>query len=76
MRQIGGSLGIAIMGAIVAASVPSAAGAKRPADFLNGFHHALETGAVITIAGAVVAAATLHHARHREPAREAFPEAA
>jgi EmrB/QacA subfamily drug resistance transporter len=78
MRQVGGSLGIAVMGAIVAASVPGAAGARQPADFLTGFHHALEIGAIITIAGAVVAAGTLHHARYRPlPATdETFAEAA
>ena len=80
MRQIGGSLGIAVMGAIVAASVPGAAGARQPVDFLNGFHHALETGSIITIAGAVVAAATLHHARSRPQQQQAgepaFPEVA
>ncbi|HKT44337.1 MAG TPA: MFS transporter [Gaiellaceae bacterium] len=78
MRQIGGSLGIAVMGAIVAASVPGSVGARQPVDFLRGIHHALETGAVIAIAGAVVAALTLQHARHRhEPqsvAERAFPE--
>jgi EmrB/QacA subfamily drug resistance transporter len=76
MRQIGGSLGIAIMGAIVAASVPVSAGAKQPADFLNGFHHALETGALIAITGAVVAASTLHRARHRPQEQQASSESA
>ena len=46
---------------------------------MNGFHHALDVAAIIAFAGAVVAAATLQHARHRERAPEAealFTEAA
>src|SRR5581483_2129229 len=66
MRQVGGSLGIAVMGAIVASGISSAlhAGEPRPAAFINGFHHALDVSAVIVIAGAVIAFATLQHARH------------
>jgi EmrB/QacA subfamily drug resistance transporter len=67
MRQVGGSLGIAVMGAIVASGISSSlhSGHPRPIAFLNGFHHALEVGALIAIAGALVGAATLQHARHR-----------
>jgi EmrB/QacA subfamily drug resistance transporter len=51
-RQVGGSLGIAIMGAIVAASV----GAQlTPETFVHGFERALIVAAVIAAAGAVVA---------------------
>lgn len=51
-RQVGGSLGIATMGAIMA----SAAGGERTPDaFMRGFEHALLTAAGIAIAGAVVA---------------------
>jgi predicted MFS family arabinose efflux permease len=82
MRQVGGSLGIAIMGAIVAASASGAVvagGHPQPEQFLTGFHHALVTAAVISLIGAVIAALTLpgrgHHARaeHEQPA---FAEAA
>ena len=67
MRQLGGSLGIAIMGAIVASGISTslAAGDPRPVAFLHGFHHALDVAAVIALAGAVIAAVTLQHARHR-----------
>ena len=70
MRQVGGSLGIAIMGAIVASGIKTsiAAGNPRPVAFVNGFHHALDVGAVIALAGAVIAAATLRHARHQPEA--------
>jgi EmrB/QacA subfamily drug resistance transporter len=75
MRQVGGSLGIAIMGSIVASGVSSglAAGDPRPVAFVNGFHHALDTAAVIVLVGAAVAMATLQHARHRPEA--VVPEA-
>jgi EmrB/QacA subfamily drug resistance transporter len=62
-RQVGGSLGIAIMGAIVAASATP--GESNPVDFLHGFHHALVTAAVLTVLGAVVAAFTLTGRRPR-----------
>ena len=67
MRQVGGSLGIAVMGAIVASGVSSAlaAGEPRPDAFVNGFHHALEISTVIALVGAAIAFATLRHARHR-----------
>src|SRR5262245_37705509 len=72
-RQVGGSLGIAIMGAIVAASVSGGAiaGRPNPEDFVTGFHHALEVGAVLVIVGAVVAATTLKRTRHAEEVAEA-----
>jgi hypothetical protein len=69
MRQVGGSLGIAIMGAIVAASVtaaPGTGGHPTPSSFLDGFHHALVTAAVISVAGAVLAALTLSRPAQRQ----------
>ena len=51
-RQVGGSIGIALMGAIMAAAlgdVPSRAG------FMTGFERALIVAGVIALAGAVVA---------------------
>jgi predicted MFS family arabinose efflux permease len=67
MRQVGGSLGIAVMGAIVAAGVSSSvkAGDPRPVAFVHGLHHGLDVAGVIALVGAAIAAATLHHARHR-----------
>jgi EmrB/QacA subfamily drug resistance transporter len=81
MRQVGGSLGIAIMGAIVASGISSslAAGHSRAEAFVSGYQHATSVAALIAVAGAVVAGTTLQHARHREPVRESepgFPEAA
>src|SRR3954462_9354650 len=56
-RQVGGSLGIAVMGAIVASGISTAtkAGDPQPIAYLHGFHDALRVGSVLCIAGAVVA---------------------
>ncbi len=67
MRQVGGSLGIAVMGAIVAASIhvpktdPLAA-----QQFVNGFQNALMVAAAIAAAGAVVAFVTVRKTRHAD----------
>jgi len=80
MRQVGGSLGIAIMGAIVAAGAGGSlrSGQANPAAFLHGFHHALETAAGLALVGAAVAAATLTKPQHPQEAEQqtAFAEAA
>jgi len=55
-RQVGGSLGIAVMGAIVASG---AAGLHTPEAFLNGFHDALRVAALLAFAGAIVATAAI-----------------
>ena len=73
MRQVGGSLGIAVMGAIVASGISTSlhAGNPRPVAFVSGYHHALEVATVIALAGAAIAFATLRHARHRPQTSEA-----
>jgi EmrB/QacA subfamily drug resistance transporter len=68
MRQVGGSLGIALMGAIVAASTTP--GRRDPVAFLHGFHHALETAAGIALLGALIAALTLPKSPQPERERE------
>jgi EmrB/QacA subfamily drug resistance transporter len=75
MRQVGGSLGIAIMGAIVASGISSsvASGHSQTEAFMNGFHDALYVAAIIAFAGVVIAWATLQNARHRQPAPDAEP---
>jgi predicted MFS family arabinose efflux permease len=71
MRQVGGALGIAVMGAIVAASVHvSATSPKAPAQFVTGFQHALEVAAAIAFAAALVAIATVRKYRHAPEAVE------
>jgi EmrB/QacA subfamily drug resistance transporter len=70
MRQVGGSLGIAVMGAIVASGATSAARSGRPPQlaFLHGFHQALLVGSGIALAGAIVAtfAIRTHAGQHAE----------
>jgi EmrB/QacA subfamily drug resistance transporter len=66
-RQVGGSVGIALMGAIVASR---AGGERTPDAFLRGFEAALLTASVIAFVGAVVAAVLVrsHHVdRARAP---------
>ena len=68
MRQVGGSLGIALMGAIVASSVSVLPGnPEYPDQFVEGYHNALHVAAGIAIVGAIVAVATVRKVRHPEP---------
>ena len=68
-RQVGGSLGIAVMGALVGSRI--SVGIGNPAyagQFVDGYHLGLYVAAGIAFAGAVVAAATVRKVRHVEPA--------
>jgi hypothetical protein len=68
MRQVGGSLGIAVMGALVATSVSvNAANPAYAAQFVDGYHRALQVGAAILLAGAVVSVLTIRGTRRAEP---------
>jgi EmrB/QacA subfamily drug resistance transporter len=67
-RQVGGSLGIAVMGAIIAAD---ANGGTSPEAFVDGFQSALLVAAGIAIVGAGVAFALVRpHEGARRPAGE------
>jgi MFS family permease len=75
MRQVGGSLGIAVMGAIVASGTAAAlkAGDTQSAAYLHGFHQALRVAALLAFIGAIVAVTLIRknvHAREvgSEPA--------
>jgi EmrB/QacA subfamily drug resistance transporter len=74
MRQVGGSLGVAIMGALVATTVSVKPFDPRYAtQFVPGYHRALHVGAAILLAGALVAVTTvrkLHHAEEPHGAAE------
>jgi len=75
MRQVGGSLGIAIMGALVATEVSVKPFDPRyPAQFVDGYRRAVHVGAIFLLAGAVVSVLTVRKLRHPEPQRA--PEAA
>jgi EmrB/QacA subfamily drug resistance transporter len=72
MRQVGGSLGIAIMGAVVASEVH--VGQHSPlfaGQFVGGYHHALYVACGIAAAGALVAVVTVRKVRQVEPAEAA-----
>ena len=69
MRQVGGSLGIAVMGAIVASylNVPRT-DPRAPGQFVEGFQHALVVASAIAFAAAVVAVLTVRKVHHPEAA--------
>jgi EmrB/QacA subfamily drug resistance transporter len=72
-RQVGGALGIAVMGAILTSRQADAlaAGATPQAAFVDGFQIALLVGAIIAFAGALSAALLVRRVRHPEPVLEA-----
>jgi EmrB/QacA subfamily drug resistance transporter len=74
MRQVGGSLGIAVMGALVATTVSVAPLSPLYAEqFVPGYHRALRVGAILLLFGAVVAVTTIRKVQQREPQATAEP---
>jgi EmrB/QacA subfamily drug resistance transporter len=76
-RQIGGALGIALMGAILTSRQRNALGdgASLADAFIEGFQLALLVAAIIALAGAITAGLLIRKApHHREP--EPVPETA
>jgi MFS family permease len=70
MRQVGGSLGIAIMGALVATRVSVApTNPLWSGEFVAGYHRAVHAGAALVLAGAIISVVTVRQIRH-EPAAE------
>ena len=73
-RQVGGSLGIAVMGAIM---VHAAGGEQTVEAFMAGFQRSLLVAAVIALAGAVVAFVLVRpHEMAEAPGRDAVDLAA
>jgi len=72
-RQVGGTMGVAIMGAIVAAQVGAV---PTPDSFMRGFERALLVAAGIAVAGAIVAYVLIrpHEEATRRPEQSATPE--
>ncbi len=67
MRQVGGSLGIAIMGTLVATQVKvGAADPRYTGQFVDGYHRALQVGAALLLAGAVISVVTIGKVRRPE----------
>jgi EmrB/QacA subfamily drug resistance transporter len=75
MRQVGGALGIAVMGTVIATHVTVGTGAPGYASqFVEGYHRALFVGAAMLLAGAVIAVATIGRERRAgSPAAEVKP---
>jgi EmrB/QacA subfamily drug resistance transporter len=71
-RQVGGALGIAVIGAIIASEVHALPGtAEGKAQFVTGYQHALTVAALIALAGALLSVVTVRKYRHEaEPAFE------
>jgi EmrB/QacA subfamily drug resistance transporter len=65
-RQVGGALGIAVMGAIVASYVDLSGGRPDPSSFIDGFQAALRVSAGFALLGAVIAFATIRKHRHMD----------
>ena len=72
-RQVGGTLGIAVMGAIVASQ---AGGIRSPEAFMDGFDDALRVSAAIAAVGAVVAFVLVRPHEARDAMDEGAPEPA
>jgi EmrB/QacA subfamily drug resistance transporter len=74
MRQVGGSLGIAIMGTLVASRVTvSRVDPRFPTQFVDGYHRALQVGAAMLLGGAVLSVLTIRPTRRVEPQPAAEP---
>jgi EmrB/QacA subfamily drug resistance transporter len=80
MRQVGGSLGIALMGTIIASRTASSLklGNPQPVAFVHGLHGGLEIAALIALFGSLIAVLTLRKVQHApDPTgAAAFAEAA
>jgi len=72
-RQVGGSLGIAVMGAIMA---HEAAGRRTVDAFMDGFQRSLLVAAFIALAGAIVSFVLVRPHEREETARDEAPELA
>ena len=67
MRQVGGSLGIAILGAIIASYITlEPANPRAQAQFIEGFQAACYVAAAIAFVGAIVAVVTVRKVVHAE----------
>jgi MFS family permease len=77
-RQVGGSLGIAVMGAIVASTAASSAkhGDAPQIAYLGGFHDALRVGALLCVTGAVLAVLAVRKIEHPREAAHEFAQMA
>jgi len=68
MRQVGGSIGIAVMGALVATELKAdnPGDPRYPAQFVDGYHLAVHVGAALVLVGAVVSVLLVRQVRQPE----------
>jgi EmrB/QacA subfamily drug resistance transporter len=67
MRQVGGALGIAVMGAIIASSATGQPGTPESLNgFVTGYQNALTVAAGIALVGAVLSVVTVRKYRHAD----------
>ena len=72
-REVGGALGIAVLGSVLADHVGELGPGMDPASFVDGFSAALVVGAAVLIAGAlIVALRAPRHASVTSPAPESL----
>jgi hypothetical protein len=71
MRQVGGSIGIAVMGALFATKLDvGPTDPLYPDQFVAGFHLALDVAAALAFAGAIVAVVTIRRIHHPDETAE------
>lgn len=77
-RQVGGALGIAVMGAILTSRATAAqtSGSSGVAAFVDGLHLAFLVASALVFAGAIVAAVLVRKLEHHHEAAPAPPAAA
>jgi EmrB/QacA subfamily drug resistance transporter len=75
MRQVGGSIGIAVMGALVATklSVDNPLDPRYAVQFVEGYHLAVHVGAALVLFGAVLSVTLVREVRHPEPSGAVEP---
>jgi EmrB/QacA subfamily drug resistance transporter len=76
MRQVGGSIGIAVMGALVATRLPRGLPVqdpRYPSHFVDGYHLAVHVGSGLLLGGAILAVLTVRHVREPRAAAEPKP---
>jgi EmrB/QacA subfamily drug resistance transporter len=76
MRQVGGSTGIAVMGALFATKLHvGPADPRYPGQFVAGYHLALHVAAAVALTGAIVAVLTVRRLPHPQPRETPQPAA-
>jgi Na+/melibiose symporter-like transporter len=70
-RMVGGSLGVAVTGAIFQGAAGSSFATATPQQFVDGLSNAMTVSAAVTVAGAAIAAAAIR----AKPKQISVPEA-